>query len=318
MTGSNFTTEEGRYVLENKEIDPFGTNVTKPPTGVLLEPSWLDPHKDFFWPVEYEANWTGEAERGMAEYASRVNADYDRRRAEYFWNNGRRDIAIEIVSNNPNVGIQFGKLNLFGAAAAAFLAKAQKTTEKALKELAKFLKENPKCAEVIQHIGQLRGLPDFLKFMSNTLFIHADENDTVLDQSPADVGPRTAENDTMYNRSLRALLYDKREPAYALAHPGINTIFLSNIHFNYKGNPTSLALRGSTIFHEGLHNYLKATHSGILKAIGLPIPMMQNFKLVWRTSRSGVKIPETEYEQIPNDEQAGRDLNAWIDKKCSN
>jgi hypothetical protein len=129
MTGSNFTTEEGRYVIENKEIDPFGTNVTEPPTGVLLEPSWLDPRKDFFWPVEYEANWTGEAERGMAEYASRVNADYDRRRAEYFWSTGRRDIAMEIVANNPNVGLEVRSFrvgetvtfSIFGSNAANYL-----------------------------------------------------------------------------------------------------------------------------------------------------------------------------------------------------
>jgi hypothetical protein len=96
---------------------------------VLLEPSWLDPRKDFFWPVEYEANWTGEAERGMAEYASRVNADYDRRRAEYFWSTGRRDIAMEIVANNPNVGLEVRSFrvgetvtfSIFGSNAANYL-----------------------------------------------------------------------------------------------------------------------------------------------------------------------------------------------------
>jgi hypothetical protein len=130
VTGDSFKTGQASEYFGGQNLDPLGADVSTPPDPMTFEePSWLDPRKDFFWPVEYEANWTGEAERGMAEYASRVNADYDRRRAEYFWSTGRRDLAMEIVARNPNVGLEVRSyrvgftitFNIFGSNAANYL-----------------------------------------------------------------------------------------------------------------------------------------------------------------------------------------------------
>jgi hypothetical protein len=67
----------------------------------------------------------------MEEYAARVGAAQDRDLAEYFWEHGYRDRAIEILSQNPNVGIEYNAVgfglaeprtgSMFGAQAAGFL-----------------------------------------------------------------------------------------------------------------------------------------------------------------------------------------------------
>ena len=118
-------------------LDPFGNDVTTGPPDPL-EPPYVEPTQPFFWPLEIEGSPTNEAALGMAAYANRVNAEYDRSRAEYFWAIGRRDLAMEIVANNPNVGIEYrvtGNVNdlpeffrhlpragtIFGAQAGGFL-----------------------------------------------------------------------------------------------------------------------------------------------------------------------------------------------------
>jgi hypothetical protein len=131
VTGSSFLTDTSRNAFENKEIDPFGNNVTEQPPDPLpfQDPSYLDPNLGFFWPIQIEGSPTGEAESGMAEYAARVNASYDARMASYHWGKGRRDLAMEIVARNPNVGLEVRSFrvgftvtfNIFGSSAANYL-----------------------------------------------------------------------------------------------------------------------------------------------------------------------------------------------------
>jgi hypothetical protein len=113
---------------------------------VFEEPAYLDPKKNFFWPIEAQGGPTGEAAAGMAEYAARVNASYDRDRAEYFWSHGRRDLAQEIVAKNPNVGIDYKIFGfgldkpqtgtLWGSAAAGFLKGLSQAIERGSKDAA--------------------------------------------------------------------------------------------------------------------------------------------------------------------------------------
>ena len=114
------------------QIDPLGNDVTYPPDPLTYEdPHYLDPNVETFWPMEMEWGPSQDFLDAMADYESRINANHDRDQAEYFWSHGRRDLAIDIISQNPNVGIDyrlsgFGLIeprngSIFGGQAAGFL-----------------------------------------------------------------------------------------------------------------------------------------------------------------------------------------------------
>jgi hypothetical protein len=97
----------------SSQLDPLGNDVTSPPPDPIIfpEPRYVDPANS--WPLEIAWGPSEFFLEAMADYVGRVNANYDRDRAEYFWSHGRRDLAIDIVSQNPNVGIDY-RISGFG------------------------------------------------------------------------------------------------------------------------------------------------------------------------------------------------------------
>ena len=131
-TGSEYMV--GGSYLGRKELDPFGTDVTEPPTpGLISEPVFYDA-KFADMLIEIEGGPTAEYEQANADWDSLVTETIrtaqERDRAERLWQSGRRSEAMAILHNNPNVGVEYRSLvngqvvssgSYFGKAAADFL-----------------------------------------------------------------------------------------------------------------------------------------------------------------------------------------------------
>jgi YD repeat-containing protein len=133
VTGSHFVTGHSGgsyYPWANRQLDPLGADVTEPPDPLqpIEEPSYLNPNKDFFWPLQYEANditLVGETrsqrDLAMSDWDQGMIAIQDKLRAEDAWKRGDQATWEKILANNPNVGIQEGGRTLWGKEASDFL-----------------------------------------------------------------------------------------------------------------------------------------------------------------------------------------------------
>jgi YD repeat-containing protein len=130
-TGSSYMSDTGRYVAR-QEFDPLGTDVTNPPDTNLLtvdQPVFDNPKFDHM-PLEYEGGPSEDAQI-PDWYLHMAYAQWDMHLAQGYWQSGHRDLAAEIVANNPNVGVQYNIVGfglqkpltgtVFGQAAADFL-----------------------------------------------------------------------------------------------------------------------------------------------------------------------------------------------------
>jgi hypothetical protein len=135
VTGNqSLSNQTGAFGLGMSYLDPLGADVTNPPDPTVYEePSYLNPNKDFLWPIAYEGGQTGELERGMAQYESWMYARIEAA------NNLAEDLAEvraaairgdmttvqKILERNPNIGIEAsgpgGRVTLWGREAAGFL-----------------------------------------------------------------------------------------------------------------------------------------------------------------------------------------------------
>ena len=102
--------------------------MTNPPDpNVYEQPLYLDPTSVFSSPIENRSHaWAWEGDIAMADWGDRIQNTRDTIRAEHYWATGRCGLAIEIISQNPNVGIEFraGREfsgTIFGSQAAGFL-----------------------------------------------------------------------------------------------------------------------------------------------------------------------------------------------------
>jgi hypothetical protein len=99
--------------------------IFQPDPTVYEEPSYLNPNKDFLWPIAYEGGQTGELERGMTEWKQRLQNTRDTIAARDAARRGDLTTAQQIMELNPNVGIQAtgpgGRVTLWGKEAAGFL-----------------------------------------------------------------------------------------------------------------------------------------------------------------------------------------------------
>src|SRR5687768_16669950 len=131
-TGSEYMV--GGPYLGRKELDPFGADVTEPPSPMLIsEPVFYNP-KFADMLMEIEGGPSDEYEQSNADWASLVTATIqaaqERDRAEKLWQSGKRSEAMAILHRNPNVGIEYRALvdgevvrsgSYFGKDAADFL-----------------------------------------------------------------------------------------------------------------------------------------------------------------------------------------------------
>jgi hypothetical protein len=132
VTGSHFETGHSGsqyYPLGNRQLDPLGRDVTEPPDPLNYEePVYLNPQKDFFWPVEYQWNditLVGETrsqrDLAMSAWEQGMIDIQDKLRAEDAWKRGDQATWEKILANNPNVGIEEGGRTLWGREASEFL-----------------------------------------------------------------------------------------------------------------------------------------------------------------------------------------------------
>ena len=131
-TGSEYMV--GGPDLIRKELDPFGTDVTEPPPPMLIsEPVFYNP-KFADMLLEIEGGPSEEYEQNNAAWATMVTATIqaaqERDRAEKLWQSGKRSVAMAILHENPNVGLEYRALvdgevvqsgSYFGKDAADFL-----------------------------------------------------------------------------------------------------------------------------------------------------------------------------------------------------
>ena len=92
MTGAKVFTDPSGYGALRKETDPLGRDVTDP----LLELVSDQPYNKFLnepIPVEYAPHWTGELEKGMAQYERYVAE----RTAIYIYNWIKRDFIRALI-----------------------------------------------------------------------------------------------------------------------------------------------------------------------------------------------------------------------------
>ena len=124
VSGSEYIVEGSNFF--RTELDPLGTDVTNPPQqGVVVEPVFYN-DKFSHLPLEYEWGPSDEAHKNMNEWASLVAFTWanvaEANRAADLWQRGDRDAAIEILTRNPNIGVQDGSGNSrFGRQAINFL-----------------------------------------------------------------------------------------------------------------------------------------------------------------------------------------------------
>jgi YD repeat-containing protein len=127
-TGSIYLSDSAHNVIR-KELDPLGADVNTASGPTPVEPPFYNPKFDQM-PIQIEAGPSNDF--GVSSwYLNMVNKDFDRHMAETYWQHGFRDIAQQIMAQNPNVGIQYRVSGfgldgpqsgaVWGAQAAAFL-----------------------------------------------------------------------------------------------------------------------------------------------------------------------------------------------------
>lgn len=103
-TGSVYLSDSAHYVVR-KELDPLGADVNTPSGPAPVEPPFYNPKFDQM-PIQIEA--APSSDYGVPSwYLNMVNKDFDRHMAETYWQHGFRDMAQQIVAQNPNIGIQY-------------------------------------------------------------------------------------------------------------------------------------------------------------------------------------------------------------------
>lgn len=166
LTGNHFESDQaGIYGYNMSYLDPLGADVTtEPPPAGFEEPSYLDPNKDFFWPVEYQWNditLVGET-RSQRDLAMSQHIDVmDMVSAREAWRRGDISTALGIIERNPNVGLEVRSFrvgetvtfSIFGRDAANFLFGLAK-------DIASGALVAATPGQASAHLRRLRGEPD--------------------------------------------------------------------------------------------------------------------------------------------------------------
>ena len=134
VTGAVTTTDANGTSASRQEPDPLGRDLTTlPDPNIVLDPIGVSSKMNSPMYIEYQGNWTGEMESGMAQYVDTMemveahyayerwlkasNANPDLKNAT----NADYNIWQNILNKNPNVGIVAGKKTLWGSEAADYL-----------------------------------------------------------------------------------------------------------------------------------------------------------------------------------------------------
>jgi|GEM_PF-920292 len=115
VTGTTGTTNiQGEY-LSTTELDPLGDDITSPPPPPdplsYDPPVFSDPIKQTYYLIEGGPTADHQVD---SWYTNMVNKDFDTHMAQVYWAHGFRDWAMEIVANNPNVGVFYRELDKNG------------------------------------------------------------------------------------------------------------------------------------------------------------------------------------------------------------